>query len=200
MPCGRPREFDKEKALEKALSLFWQHGYEGTSIAALSEAIGVFTPSLYAAFGNKETLFKKAFELYDQKYGEYFRNALEEPTARQVAEKLLYGSIDVVTSSQDRSGCFLVQGALVGGPDTDPVRTIMNQKRQEAEQMISQRFKRAVKEGDLPSNADPAILAKFIWTVLLGNSIQAAGGANKKQLTATATLAMQCFSSINHDA
>lgn len=193
MSCGRPREFDTEKALETALSLFWRYGFEGTSIAALSDAIGVHTPSLYAAFGNKETLFKKAFELYDRKYGEYFRNALEEPTARKVAEKILFGSIDVVTASQNRSGCFLVQGALVGGPDTDPVREIMNKQRQKAEEMICQRFERAIAEGELPTNADPAKLAKYIWTVLLGNAVQAAGGIGKEQLTETAHLAMQCF-------
>src|SRR5207244_10784430 len=96
MPKGRPREFDTEKALDAALLLFWRHGYEGTSLAALTDAMGINTPSLYAAFGNKEELFRRALDRYLQKPASYLPTALQEPTARRAAEKLFRGAIAMV--------------------------------------------------------------------------------------------------------
>src|ERR1700716_3131988 len=94
---GRPRAFDIEKALERALRVFWQKGYEGTSLSDLTEAMGINRPSLYAAFGNKEELFRKALDCYGEGPVSYFAKALEEPTARQVIEKLLYSSADLMS-------------------------------------------------------------------------------------------------------
>src|SRR5947209_18700773 len=96
MPRGRPREFDAEKALDMALLLFWRHGYEGTSLAALSDAMGINVPSLYDAFGNKETLFRRALERYLQKPASYLPTALQEPSARQAVQKLFQGAINMV--------------------------------------------------------------------------------------------------------
>src|SRR5437879_5962756 len=95
MPKGRPREFDTEKALDAALLLFWRHGYEGTSLAALSDSMRINMPSLYAAFGNKETLFKKVVDRYIEKPASYLPNALKEPTARAAAQMLLDGAINM---------------------------------------------------------------------------------------------------------
>src|SRR5262249_32463694 len=122
MPRGRPREFDAEQALEKSLLLFWRHGYEGTSLAALTRAMGINVPSLYAAFGNKETLFRKALDRYLQKPASYFSTALQEPTARRVAEQLFRGAIDMVMNPHHPDGCLLVQGALVSGPIAESIR------------------------------------------------------------------------------
>src|SRR5437867_1876189 len=96
MPKGRPREFDAEQALDAALLLFWRHGYEGTSLAALTDAMGINTPSLYAAFGSKEMLFRRALDRYLQKPASYLPTALKEPTARGAAEKILSGAINMV--------------------------------------------------------------------------------------------------------
>src|SRR5437763_11962127 len=96
MPRGRPREFDTEKALDAALLLFWRHGYEGTSLTALTGAMGINVPSLYAAFGNKEALFRKALDRYLRKPASYLPAALEEPTARRAAERLFHGAIEMV--------------------------------------------------------------------------------------------------------
>src|SRR4051794_13410816 len=95
-PKGRPREFDADQALDAALMLFWRHGYEGTSLAALTEAMGINVPSLYAAFGNKEALFRKALDRYVQRPASYLPNALKEPTARRAVEQLFRGAVGMV--------------------------------------------------------------------------------------------------------
>jgi AcrR family transcriptional regulator len=182
MPRGRPREFDLEKALDAALLLFWQHGYEGTSLAALTEAMGVNVPSLYAAFGNKEELFQKVLDRYNQKFGTYFRDALNEPTAREVVEKIMHGAVHQVTRTNCPHGCLLVQGALVSCETNDSVRKILSHFRMESEKALRKRLERALREGDLPPGSDPAKLARFVWTVNLGMAVQAAGGATRTQL------------------
>ena len=114
---GRPREFDEERALEAALLLFWRQGYEGTSLAQLTEAMGINAPSLYAAFGSKEQLFRRAVDRYVQRPASYLPNALKEPTARGVVEKLFQGAIGMVMDPRHPDGCLLVQGALASGPE-----------------------------------------------------------------------------------
>jgi AcrR family transcriptional regulator len=191
MPAGRPRAFDVEEALDAALELFWRHGYEGTSLAALTEAMGINVPSLYAAFGNKEALFRRAIERYDEKYGVYFREALAEPTARAVAEKLMRGAIDQVTRPGRPDGCLLVQGALACNEAAEPVRKVLRQVRAGAEAAIRERFERAAAEGDLPAGVDPANLARFVWTFNLGIAVQAAGGVSRTQLKELVEVALR---------
>src|SRR5258707_346174 len=97
MPRGRPRAFDADKALNRALNIFWRKGYEGTSLRDPTGAMGITPPSLYAAFGNKESLFRKAMDRYAKGPSAYVLKALDEPTARAVADRLLHGVIDLVT-------------------------------------------------------------------------------------------------------
>src|SRR4051812_14757728 len=106
MPKGRPRKFDVEKALDAALLLFWRHGYEGTSLAALTQAMGINMPSLYAAFGNKESLFRKAVDRYIQMPASYLPNALTEPTARRAVEKMFEGAVGMVMNPRLPDGCL----------------------------------------------------------------------------------------------
>jgi AcrR family transcriptional regulator len=193
MPRGRPREFDTQKALDAALLLFWRHGYEGTSLAALTKAMKINVPSLYAAFGNKEKLFKKALERYLQKPASYLPKALEEPTARRVAEKLFRGAIDMAMNPQYPYGCLLVQGALASGPAAASIRKELSLCRAAAEAAVRHRFERAIAEKDLPANVDAAKLARYIITVLWGLSVQAAGGATRAQLKEVAKLALRCW-------
>src|SRR5205823_11808748 len=193
MPRGRPREFDAEKALDAALFLFWRHGYEGTSLAALAKATGVNGPSLYAAFGNKEELFHKALDRYLQKPASYLPAALREPTARAAAEKLFRGAIDMVMNRHHPDGCLLVQGALAAGPAAESVRKELSRRRAAAEAAVRRRLERAVAEGDLPAGTDAARLARYLVTVLWGLSVQAAGGASRAQLQEVAELAMRAW-------
>lgn len=179
---GRPREFDAGRALDAALLVFWRQGYEGTSIGDLTAAMGINGPSLYAAFGNKESLFRQALARYDHKYGVHFRAALAEPSARFVAERLFVGSVNQVTRRGCPRGCLLVQSAMASNKSTEPVRKAVCRVRAGAETAIRERFERAASEGDLPPDVDPAGLARYVWTVQLGIAVQAAGGASRAKL------------------
>ena len=193
MPRGRPREFDTERALDAALALFWRHGYEGTSLAALTGAAGVTPTSLYAAFGNKEELFKKVVERYVRGPANYLHRALAEPTARGVAERALAGAIDMVMDPRHPDGCLLVHGALAAHPDLGPVRDELSRKRAAAEAAVRRRFERAVEDGELASADEAARLASFLMTVIWGMSVQAAGGAGRADLENAARTALSAW-------
>ncbi len=193
MPRGRPRQFDLDRALDTALLLFWRHGYEGTSLKALTEAIGVNVPSLYSAFGNKEELFAKAVARNLQKPASYLPKALGEPTARRAVEKLFRGAINMTRNSRYPEGCLLVRGALVAGPSSEAICQELSRRRAGAEAAVRRRFERAIAEGDLPAKVDAAPLARYIVTVLWGLSVQAAGGATRAQLKEVVEWALRCW-------
>lgn len=193
MPRGRPRSFDTDKALDTALALFWRHGYEGTSLAALAQAMDINMPSLYAAFGNKQSLFRKAVDRYLHGPATYLPDALQYPDARTAIEKLFQGAIDMVMNPRNANGCMLVQGALACGPLADSVRKDLNQRRAGAEAAIRQRLELAVREGDLLHGTDVEQLARFIMTVIWGMSVQRAGGATRAALEQVAEVAMRCW-------
>lgn len=193
MPRGRPREFEIDAALDAALLLFWRHGYEGTSLASLTEAMGVNVPSLYAAFGNKEALFRKALDRYLQKPASYLPAALEEPTARRAVEKLFEGAIRMVMDRRHPDGCLLVHGSLASGPAAASIREELSRRRSAAEAAVRRRFERAIAEGDLSSTANAGELARFIMTVVWGLSVQAAGGATRAQLETVVEWALRAW-------
>ena len=193
MARGRPRTFDPDKALDRALKVFWKKGYEGASLPDLTKAMGINRPSLYAAFGNKEALFRKAVERYAQGPASYAREALELPTARAVVERLLRGGTCVGSGKKEPRGCFMVQGALTCGDDAQPARKELAARRAAAEAALRQRLERAREEGDLPAGADPADLAKYVVTVLHGMSVQAAGGATREELLRVAETALRAW-------
>ena len=195
MPRGRPRAFNTDEALDSALTLFWRHGYEGTSLAALSEAMGVNMPSLYAAFGNKEALFQKVLDRYIQKPASYLPNACQQRTARAVAESLLHGAIEMIMQPKAADGCLLVHGALATGPGGEGVRAELSRRRAGGEALIRRRFEQAVSEGDLPKSVDSEALARYILTMIWGMSVQAAGGAGRAELESVAEMAMRSFPS-----
>src|ERR1700753_124748 len=119
---GRPRSFDSDLALDRALRVFWEKGYEGTSLSDLTAAMRINRPSLYAAFGDKESLFRKALDRYTGAQFSYIQNALNAPTARQVAERLLLATVGQMCDGRNPAGCLLVQGALASGEGADSVR------------------------------------------------------------------------------
>jgi AcrR family transcriptional regulator len=193
MSRGRPREFDVEKALDRAMGLFWQHGYEGTSLSALSESMGINMPSLYAAFGNKEALFKKALDRYIQRPASYLPNALKELTARRCVQKLFEGAINLAMQQKRPTGCMLVQGSITAGPSDTRIREEMARRRAMAEGALCMRFEQAISNKDLPESTDAAKLARFVITVLWGISVQAVGGATHEELSGVAEMALQRF-------
>lgn len=193
MPIGRPREFNVDKALDRALRVFWRKGYEGASLPDLTKAMGINRPSLYAAFGNKEALFKKTIDRYLEGPAGYVRAALEQPTARRVAEHALRGTIDLVTDSRNPRGCFIVQAALACGDTADCVRRELAKRRDALVTALRKRFERAVAEGDLTSDCDPADLARYVATVMHGMSVQAASGAQRGELEQVAKIALKAW-------
>jgi AcrR family transcriptional regulator len=180
---GRPRLFDTDAALNKALRVFWKKGYEGTSLPDLTAAMGINRPSLYAAFGNKEELFRKAVARYVQDAAAMMQDALDQPTARGTVETLLRWAIGKPSKSNPR-GCLLVHGALACSDSSDRIRCELSQIRNANEILLRQRFERAVSEGDLSKNANPAALAKFVATFQQGLAVQASGGASCEELSA----------------
>jgi AcrR family transcriptional regulator len=190
---GRPRAFDADEVLERAMRVFWQKGYEGTSLPELTRAMGINRPSLYAAFGNKQRLFEKAVERYAAGPASYVARALEAATARDVAEGMLYGAVDVLTNPKNPRGCLAVQGALTGGTAAATVRKGLAERRGKTEADLRRRFHRAVREGDLPRGADPAALARYVATVVHGMAVQAAGGANRRDLRSIAETALRAW-------
>jgi AcrR family transcriptional regulator len=187
---GRHREFDVDKALDAALCVFWRKGYEGASYTDLTLAAGVERPALYAAFGNKEALFRQALERYYERYLGYFREALELPTSREVTRHLLYGAIDLNTRYADRTGCLVINGVLAGSDDAESVRQVLIEARAVGEAKIQERFARAKAEGDLPESAKPEALASFVMALLHGMAVQAKAGFSRDRLEAVAEQAL----------
>lgn len=190
---GRPRSFDREQALEWAMRVFWREGYEGASLSQLTKAMGINRPSLYAAFGDKESLFRQALDCYMSKYSGYVQQAMKEPKARGFAEKLLFGAAEAMCDARNPAGCLLVQGALASGQETDSVRRELIARRQANEAVVRRRLKRAKAEGDLPAKSDPVALARFLSTVSQGMAVQAASGATRNDLRRIAETALRAW-------
>jgi AcrR family transcriptional regulator len=193
VPRGRPREFDVDHVLDRALAVFWRKGYEGTSLTDLTRAMGINRPSLYAAFGSKEGLFRKVLERYAEGPAAYVQEALDEPTARAVARRLLGGAADRLTDPRHPRGCLMVQGALACGEAAESVRRELVSHRAASEDAVRRRFERARADGDLPADTDPADLARYVVTVLRGMAVQAAGGASRKELRRVVELALRAW-------
>jgi AcrR family transcriptional regulator len=179
---GRPREFDPEEALTAALRVFWQRGYEGASMAELTDAMGITKPSLYACFGNKEALFHKALELYEREKLCYTRTALEADTARGVAERLLRGALATHCGDSDPQGCLGIISSVACGTEAEPIRKEVIARRASSEAAVVRRFQRARDEGDLPDHVDPEALATYLTTVMQGLSVKAGAGASRDTL------------------
>ncbi|OAF01152.1 TetR family transcriptional regulator [Bradyrhizobium centrolobii] len=194
MANGRPREFDVELALDRAMELFWRKGYEGTSLSDLTETLGITRPSLYAAFGNKEVLFRTVLKRYEANVVTYRRKALNAHSAYAVARELLEGAANLFGDESKPAGCLGVQGALACGEDAEPVRQELVANRSAGERALRQRLKRAKTEGDLPADSNPASLARFLSAVVYGMAVLSAGGASHKELLQVTELALRIWS------
>ncbi|MFC4114081.1 TetR/AcrR family transcriptional regulator [Nonomuraea zeae] len=190
-PIGRPRGFDADDALERAMLVFWEHGYEGASLANLTEAMGISAKSLYAAFGNKEELFRKALERYTEGPSAYLSRAMEEPTALGVATAILTGTIRTTTRPAHPHGCLGVQSALAASDSGRGVRDLLAAWRNDGCSRVRERFQRAIDDGDLPPETDPGLLARYVTTLAFGIAVQAASGVGRDELQGMADAALR---------
>ena len=180
---GRPREFDVDDALAKALTVFWRNGYEAASMTELTAAMGITKPSLYAAFGNKEALFHKALDLYEREKLTYMTSALEAPTARGVAERLLRGALQMQTSTCDPKGCLGVISTAACGAEAEPIKAEVMKRRSSSEAALIARFERAVAEGEVPPHLTAPALVRFLVALMQGLAIQGGSGATCAELS-----------------
>jgi AcrR family transcriptional regulator len=195
---GRPRSFDRQEALCAALRLFREQGYEGTSIADLQKALGGLSPpSIYAAFGSKEALFKEALALYTSQTRARVSRAIEDaPSTKAAVEAMLRAAVRGTTESDEPRGCLLVQGALTCSPSSSDVQQYLHEQRLEGHRMLLRRLKDGVAAGDIPSRTDVAALASFYTTIIHGISIQAKDGASRASLMSAVDCAMAAWDSL----
>jgi len=188
---GRPRSFDRDAAIDAAMLLFWARGYETTSLAELTEALGIAPASLYAAFGSKEGLFHEALRRYGEKHNGFDAAMVAAaPSARALIDAMLQGAAIAFTTEGLPRGCMVILAATNCGRESSAVERTLRDKRHANEADLAKRLKRAVADGELVATADPAGLAKFFATVLQGMSVQARDGADRQALLAVARAAL----------
>ncbi len=194
---GRPRSFDRDAALARAMHLFWERGYEATSLADLTAAMEINSPSLYAAFGSKEALFREAVGLYAATEGAGSREALAAaPTAKDAVATMLRRAVARFVGSGHPTGCFVVLGALNCSAENDAVRRYLAERRRAVARALRARLARAITEGDLSADTDIDALAAFYVTILNGMSLQARDGATRRTLDRIADCAMAAWGSL----
>ncbi|HET7715336.1 MAG TPA: TetR/AcrR family transcriptional regulator [Bauldia sp.] len=183
---GRPRSFDRGKALARAMELFWAKGFDGTSLADLTGGLGINPPSLYAAFGSKEALFLEAVALYGETEGSYIWKQLDAPTAREAVERFLRASAIAFSRRGKPRGCLVILGALHPSESNREICRRLREFRAQNKVVLEDRLRRAVAEGELPEDADCSAMSSFILAVQMGMSIQARDGASRDELILTA--------------
>ncbi|MBH3425491.1 TetR family transcriptional regulator [Pseudomonas sp. ICMP 8385] len=190
---GRPRTFDREKALALAMEVFWEYGYDGASLTLLTGAMGISTPSLYSAFGNKEVLFREALAHYLFLHGPDHQGSLgNAATAREGIAGLLRETVDMLCTHQQSRGCLIVLAALSGNPESKAVRDALCQQRKESVRLFRQRLEQGAIDGELPVERIEE-LAVFYSTVLFGLSIQARDQVPREQLYSVVDTAMRAW-------
>lgn len=192
---ARPRVLDIEKAIAVATELFWRNGYERTSVADLTKAMGITPPSFYFAFGSKDGLFLRVLEHYLETRLSYAEEALSEPTGRGVAELMLYRMADLYTDAGYPPGCLAVNCAMACADDPGPIRGELSKLREARRTRLCNRLHEAKAAGDLPTDAAPDELARFIMSVGWGMAFDAQAGAKREQLYGTVERALKAWPS-----
>ena len=190
---GRPRGFDEDTAIEAAMRVFWEKSYEGTTIADLTEAMGINRSSIYAAFGDKESIFHRVMERYREGRMTHIRQALAQPSLREVVAGLVRGTAEFLSTPANPRGCLSVQGALACGTDARPVKQAIIAWRKSGEAALKKRLQQAQSEGELPREIEPGDLARYLSSVMAGLGVQAANGATRAELRRVAAIALRCI-------
>lgn len=193
---GRPRSFDRDQALNAAMRQFWAHGYEGTSLAVLTAAMGITPPSLYAAFGNKEQLFLEAVRRYTGDVDELRGRLDAAPTAEQAVRAFLTDSAVTFTGSATPPGCLLASATASGSPASEAVQLAVSRVRAQTAALLRARLQRDITDGLLPADSDAATLANLAVCLTQGMSVLARDGASRKTLFALIDQAMLSWSGI----
>ena len=188
---GRLRQFDVDEAISLATTLFWEKGYEGTSLADLTSVMGINPPSFYVAFKSKAALFRTVLDRYRKEYLGFAAKALEEPTARAVAEQLLLGYADMLASPGHPPGCLAMNSAW--SADSDGIRDELKEWREYRKKTLRKRFQRAIAEGDLPAGSSAEGLAQYVMVVAWGLALEGQSGSSRRQLRRVVTAAMQAW-------
>ncbi|WIX80214.1 TetR/AcrR family transcriptional regulator [Amycolatopsis carbonis] len=190
---GRPRAFDADVALDRAIEVFWNQGYEGASLTDLTAAMGITRTSMYAAFGNKADLYGLALDRYLHRDLAYAYDALAAPTAHSVASRYLHACADAVTTPGRPPGCFTVQSGLVSAPENADISAAVARARRAGEEALLTRFRRAVSDGDLSASDNPDDLARYVMTVGEGLAVHAVAGASRADLQRVVDVAMKAI-------
>jgi len=193
---GRPRGFDEDAALEAAMRVFWEKSYEGATMADLTKAMGINRSSMYAAFGDKESIFHRAIERYQEGPMTYIRQALGRPSLREVVAGLIQGTAEFLSTRSNPPGCLLIQGALACGTNAEPVKQAMIDWRKNGEAVMRKRLQQAQSVGELPREIQPADFARYLSSVMAGLGIQAANGATRAELRGVAAIALRSIETV----
>lgn len=195
-PLGRPRKFDIDSALDKALDVFCSKGYEATSLSDITDALGINRPSLYAAFGNKEELFEKALARYMQRNIAYLGEVLNEKTSYEVVKQMLHQTVELLTSLEASRGCLVIQSSISAGLEENGIQQKLIEGLAANDLRIKKRFDRAIEEGDLPASINSMALAQYVTTLHKGMSMQVANGASKEELYEMVDLVLKSWPGI----
>jgi AcrR family transcriptional regulator len=188
---GRPRGFDENVALDAAMNLFWERGYEGTSMAELSKAMDLTPPSIYAAFGDKKSLFRLAAKRYAAGPAQYQAKALLEPTLREVIFALFRNTVEFLTEPGHPAGCMTLTGAMACSVEADSAKELMTEIRKQNEAALKARLQQARKSGEMAADLNVDDYSRYLSTLLGGLAIQAANGTSKAAMKRTANMALQ---------
>ncbi len=188
---GRPRAFSEPDALDAAMRVFWEKGYEGASLDDLTQAMGINRSSLYATFGDKEALFQKAVARYREGPMGFFHDALQRPTARGVIEALLRGTVKFLANPSHPKGCLSLQGGLACGAGSEKVNQSMIDWRKDGQSILQKRFQRAQSEGELARDVNPKDLARYIAILINGLGVQSVNGATAAEMNRAVELALR---------
>ncbi len=190
---GRPRAFSEEAALDAAMKIFWEKGYEGTSLDDLTDAMGINRSSLYSSFGDKQTLFQKVIERYKSGPMAFLSDALAKPTARESVEYLLRSIVDFLADPSHPKGCLTLQGGMACGTGAEEVKQTMIDWRKGIAAPILKRLQRAQSNGDLSRDVDVKDLARYIVVVMNGLGVQSVNGATRAEMNRTVDLALRAI-------
>lgn len=193
---GRPVSFDRDQVLEQAMGVFWAKGFAGASMSDLTAAMGIASPSLYAAFGSKESLYRAALDHYVALHKEAVLRIMELPTARESIEGLLRNAVTIFSRTDFPGGCMLEQTAGEAGDLSAELAASLCEMREANDESFSARLRQGIKDGDVAAGTDVRAVAAFYATVRKGLSLSARGGAGPDELNSVVTSAMAAWPSL----